>query len=62
METKSVNGKISRRDSFKDVLNDCDNQVIVRELLVQYVPLHVQEKIIDEFNKYADRRNGIPDK
>ena len=58
MATESTDCKMRRQNSFEGVLINFDDQVKVRELLMLYTPLHVQEKIIDEFNAHVDRYNA----
>ena len=44
--------------TFDAVLNNHHDQVLVRQLLLQYVPLDAQEEIIGLFNYEMQRRSG----
>lgn len=47
---------MKKRYSFRDVLVNGDDQVIVRELLQKHVPDEVQIKIVNLFNQECDER------
>ena len=49
--------RMKRQSDFYGVLTNGEDQVIVRELIMSYVPLHIQEKIIEEYNCHVDRYN-----
>jgi hypothetical protein len=48
---------IKQRDTFKQVLNNGDDQVIVRQLLLQLIPEKLQQEIIVQFNNHATKYN-----
>ena len=50
--------RINHRDTFIKVLVNCDNQIIVRELLNKVMNETKKQEVIDGFNKYADERNS----
>ncbi len=45
------------KETFPQVLGNCDDQVLVRQLLLQHVPIHVQGAILREFNEIMQKRN-----
>jgi rubrerythrin len=47
------------RKTFPDVLYNCDDQVIVRQLIDELVPEQVQLEIVNRFNAHVDRYNEI---
>ena len=51
--------RIRNQNTFEKVLNNCDDQIIVRELLRQYVPMECKAEIVRKFNEHADRINEI---
>jgi len=50
---------MKRRDTFNEVLNNGDDQVVVRHLLYKHVPKEVKAVIIEEFNQKVDERNAL---
>ena len=40
-----------KRKTFKSVLVNCEDQVLVRQLLVSKVPSEIQNEIIESFNE-----------
>ena len=51
--------EIKRCSNFKEVLVNGDDQVLVRELLIQYVPIKVQDAIVSLFNLEFEKRRVI---
>ena len=49
---------IKHRDTFAKVLWNCDDQVIVRELLKELVPGYIQLEVVRRFNRNADEHNA----
>lgn len=45
--------------NFQQVLVNCDDQVLVRNLLTEYVPIEIQIKITQLFNQEYARRQVI---
>lgn len=45
------------RETFPEVLVNCDDQVLVRKLLIQHVSDETQKVIISEFNQYMNIRH-----
>lgn len=48
---------IKQRNTFREILVNCDDQVIVRQLLREFVPEEIKQKIIEEFNHHATEYN-----
>lgn len=46
--------------TFRDVLWQGDDQVIVRELLISLVPPDVQSVIVQRYNKHVSKFNKHP--
>ena len=49
--------EMKHRDTFCAVLNNFDDQVIVRDLLIELVPSKIQAEIVRRFNEHVDGRN-----
>ena len=49
---------IKHRGTFAKVLWNCDDQVIVRELLKELVPEDIQHEVVKRFNLNADEHNA----
>jgi len=45
------------RDSFKAVLSNSDDRVIIRDLLVELMPNDLKWEIVWRFNKHVCERN-----
>lgn len=45
------------RETFQEVLVNCDDQVIVRQLLAMYVPDDIKKQIVDQFNSEMKERH-----
>lgn len=45
------------RETFAQVLGNCDDQVLVRQLLIRYVPAEYKNTIIRDFNNEMARRH-----
>jgi len=54
--------KMMRAQTFSDVVYNWDDQVIVRQLLIKYVPSEIRALIVDEFNEFVDKRNAIEER
>ena len=56
MET-NMHQPMKHRHTFKKVLWNCEDQVVVRKLLEELVPPKVQAEIVRRFNMHCDERN-----
>jgi len=48
---------IKQKFTFKEVLNNHDDQIIVRQLLMKLLPEEIRIKIIQQFNRHASEYN-----
>ena len=46
------------RETFKEVLHNCDDQVAVRDILYMVLTKEQQQEVVDLFNKHVDNRNA----
>lgn len=49
--------QLRHQETFRDVLLNCDDQVVVRDLLTSEVPQDIKERIVMLFNASIDLRN-----
>ena len=53
-----MGGRLMReRESFREVLHNIDDQVIVRQLLVELVPDAIKAEVLNRFNQHAREWN-----
>lgn len=52
---------MKKRETFREVLCNIDDQVIVRDLLEHYVPEMVKDHIVSKFNEHVKRFNEWSD-
>ena len=48
-----------KRNTFSEVLNNCDDQVYVRELLEHLTPKYIKDQIVSDFNTEMLRRHEL---
>lgn len=46
-----------KKETFSQVLTNCEDQVLVRRLLEAFVPVDIQQRITDEFNLAMKERH-----
>lgn len=49
--------RMREQPNFRAVLNNCDDQVVVRQLLIELVAPEVKVEIVNRFNEFARRYN-----
>jgi DNA phosphorothioation-dependent restriction protein DptG len=54
---KNMSYGIKQRNTFGEVLANCDDQVTVRLLLRELVPEKIKQRVIEEFNNRATDYN-----
>jgi hypothetical protein len=48
---------MKHRETFQQVLLNCDDQVAVRDILRMVLTKEQQEEVVELFNKHVDNRN-----
>ena len=50
---------MKQRITFNEVLHNCDDQVVVRDILNQILTKEQKQAVVDAFNKAAKHREKI---
>ncbi|MCK5504237.1 MAG: hypothetical protein KAJ10_03700 [Thermodesulfovibrionia bacterium] len=48
---------IKHRKTFEAVLDNSDDQAIVRRILKRVLPFHIKDQVVEQFNQHVDNYN-----